>query len=61
MPPVDSLQPTDEERQKILLFLSRILKEEAERFAGDPGPIVLRRLNNAEYTNSIRDLTGVTR
>lgn len=60
MPPVDSLQPTDEERQKILLFLNRILKEEAERFAGDPGPIVLRRLNNAEYTNSIRDLTGVT-
>ncbi|MFO0382710.1 MAG: DUF1592 domain-containing protein [Pirellula sp.] len=59
MPPVDSPQPSEGERQKILLFLDRILKEEAERFSGDPGPIVLRRLNNAEYTNSIRDLTGV--
>lgn len=59
MPPVDSLQPTEEERQKNILFLDRILKEEAARFSGDPGPIVLRRLNNAEYTNSIRDLTGV--
>lgn len=59
MPPFDSLQPKEGERQKILLFLNRILKEEAERFSGDPGPVVLRRLNNAEYTNSIRDLTGI--
>ena len=27
--------------------------------AGDPGPVVLRRLSNAEYTYTIRDLTGV--
>jgi hypothetical protein len=27
--------------------------------AGDPGPVVLRRLNNAEYTYTVRDLTGV--
>ncbi len=60
MPPPDSLQPKENERQKILLFLKRILREEAEKFSGDPGPVVLRRLNNAEYTNSIRDLTGIT-
>lgn len=59
MPPPDSLQPKEDERQKILLFLKRILKEEAEKLSGDPGPVVLRRLNNAEYTNSIRDLTGI--
>ncbi|HVW39076.1 MAG TPA: DUF1592 domain-containing protein, partial [Pirellulales bacterium] len=27
--------------------------------AGDPGRVVLRRLNNAEYTYTLRDLTGV--
>ena len=32
----------------------------AQRNAGDPGPVVLRRLSNAEYTYTIRDLTGVT-
>src|SRR5439155_9986478 len=26
---------------------------------GDPGPVVLRRLSNAQYTYTIRDLTGV--
>ena len=26
---------------------------------GDPGPVLLRRLNNAEYTYTIHDLTGV--
>ena len=25
---------------------------------GDPGPVVLRRLNNAEYTYTVQDLTG---
>ena len=37
----------------------RQLKAEARALAGDPGRVVLRRLNNAEYTYSVRDLTGV--
>jgi hypothetical protein len=32
---------------------------EAQARAGDPGPVVLRRLSNGEYTYTIRDLTGV--
>ena len=35
------------------------MKVAARAHAGDPGPVVLRRLNNAEYTFTIRDLTGV--
>src|SRR5262249_10998080 len=35
------------------------LKVEARALAGDPGPVVLRRLSNAEYTYTIRDLTGL--
>ncbi|MFN9912426.1 MAG: DUF1587 domain-containing protein, partial [Pirellulaceae bacterium] len=27
--------------------------------AGDPGPVVLRRLSNHEYTYTLRDLTGI--
>ena len=30
-----------------------------ENDAGDPGRVVLRRLSNAEYTYTLRDLTGV--
>ena len=36
-----------------------MLKLAARAHAGDPGPVVLRRLNNAEYAFTIRDLTGV--
>src|ERR1041385_5839236 len=36
-----------------------ILEEVARQHAGDPGPVVLRRLSNAEYTYTIQDLTGV--
>lgn len=58
MPPVDAKQPTDEERAKVHGWALRFLKEEAKRHAGDPGPVVLRRLSNAEYTYVIGDLTG---
>ena len=40
-------------------WVSNFLSHEARSRAGDPGPVVLRRLNNAEYTYAIRDLTGV--
>ena len=33
-------------------------KGEARRNAGDPGLVLARRLSNAEYNNTIRDLTG---
>jgi Protein of unknown function (DUF1592)/Protein of unknown function (DUF1588)/Protein of unknown function (DUF1587)/Protein of unknown function (DUF1585)/Protein of unknown function (DUF1595) len=59
MPPKDSKQPTDHERSQLREWLASLLKSEAKRTAGDPGPVVLRRLNNAEYTYAIRDLTSV--
>ena len=33
--------------------------EEIRKHAGDPGPVLARRLSNAEYNYTIRDLTGV--
>ena len=59
MPPLETDQPTDKERAEIGQWLHDFLKAEARARAGDPGRVVLRRLNNAEYTYTIRDLTGV--
>lgn len=59
MPPKETRQPTDEERAALRAWVRRHLQAEAREHAGDPGPVVLRRLGNAEYTATIRDLTGV--
>jgi hypothetical protein len=59
MPPPESDQPRDEERRVLAGSLQAFLAAEARAHAGDPGRVVLRRLNNAEYTHTIRDLTGV--
>ena len=60
MPPRDKPQPTPQEREQLLTWANRVLDEIARARAGDPGPVVLRRLSNAEYTYTIRDLTSVT-
>ena len=59
MPPKESLQPTDAEREFLATWVRRFLAGEAHARAGDPGPVLLRRLNNEEYNYTIRDLTGV--
>lgn len=59
MPPKDSPQPTKEELQLLSSWVRKYLDTEAHASTGDPGPVVLRRLSNAEYTYTIRDLTGV--
>lgn len=59
MPPRGSKQPTPAERRKLSSWAKRFLDAEARSNPGDPGPVVLRRLNNAEYTYTIRDLTGL--
>ncbi len=60
MPPKDAKrQPTKQELQSIRSWVRTLLDAVAISNSGDPGPVVLRRLNNAEYTYSIQDLTGV--
>lgn len=60
MPPKDSEpQPTDKQREAIVAWIKSAREFEAERNAGDPGPVLARRLSNSEYNYSIRDLTGV--
>jgi hypothetical protein len=60
MPPAKAkARPTDKERGAVLDWIAAVRKLEADRHAGDPGPVRARRLSNAEYDNTIRDLTGV--
>ncbi|HEV3302876.1 MAG TPA: DUF1592 domain-containing protein [Planctomycetaceae bacterium] len=59
MPPEKSRRPSAEQRKRLRGWVERYLHAEALANAGDPGPVVLRRLSNAEYTYTIRDLTGV--
>jgi hypothetical protein len=59
MPPKAKPQPTAEERRRLISWARGVLNAEARARAGDPGRVPLRRLSNAEYDCTIRDLTGV--
>lgn len=59
MPPKDKPKPTPEQLQLLTNWMQSTLDSIALSNAGDPGPVVLRRLSNMEYTYSVRDLTGV--
>ena len=59
MPPKKSAQPPPHERRRLVAWVRGLLGAEAKAQAGDPGRVVLRRLSNAEYNNTVRDLTGV--
>ncbi|MCH8829943.1 MAG: DUF1587 domain-containing protein, partial [Planctomycetes bacterium] len=59
MPPKGKPQPSVAERQLLIGWTRRFLNAEARSRAGDPGRVGLRRLSNAEYDNTIRDLTGI--
>jgi mono/diheme cytochrome c family protein len=60
MPPPDAeRQPTQAEREALVDGLTRELYN-LDPKNPDPGPMVVRRLNHAEYRNTVRDLTGVS-
>jgi hypothetical protein len=60
MPPENAPgQPEAGERAEVVTWLRDLREQEARRNAGDPGTILARRLSNAEYDYTIRDLTGV--
>jgi hypothetical protein len=59
MPPKDKPQLTPEQKLALTSWLRTTLDEIALANAGDPGPVILRRLSNMEYTYTLRDLTKV--
>ena len=58
MPPAEELQPTAAQRDLITAWIEKELYHYDPRFP-DPGRVTIRRLNRAEYNNTIRDLIGV--
>jgi hypothetical protein len=59
MPPKQAKQPPADARQEVILWVQAMRAREASKNAGDPGLVLARRLSNAEYNYTIRDLTGV--
>jgi hypothetical protein len=60
MPPAKAPRhPSAHERRAVLEWLRELREAEAKRNAGDPGPVLARRLSNAEFDYTMRDLTGV--
>ncbi len=59
MPPKGKPQPTADEKKRLVEWARGFLEVEAKARTGDPGRVPLRRLSNAEYNYTIRDLTGV--
>jgi mono/diheme cytochrome c family protein len=58
MPPEDKPQPTDAQRTALIQWIDRQLSA-GDAEAKNPGRVTLRRLNNEEYRNTIRDLLAV--
>ena len=58
MPPKGLKQPGEDTRQDVMNWIGAVRTSEARKHAGDPGDVLARRLSNAEYNYTIRDLTG---
>lgn len=59
MPPKKKKQPTKEEREFVTTWIETTLTKVDCTGPKDPGRVTIRRLNRAEYNNTIRDLCGV--
>lgn len=58
MPPAGP-QPSEQDRLRISSWIDRTLRESACDLGEFAGPVTARRLNRAEYQNTVRDLFGL--
>ncbi len=58
MPPEGSDAPTPEELQRLTNWIEAVVSK-ADCDLAEPGRVTMRRLNRAEYNNTVRDLLGV--
>ena len=59
MPPEEATPLPQHTKQIMTDWISHLLDDIALENTGDPGPVLLRRLSNHEYTYTIRDITGI--
>lgn len=60
MPPEDGIQPSMEERERIVLSLHNAIYKFDYSDIHDPGFEPVRRLTHREYSNTVRDLFGLS-
>ena len=58
MPPKPMPPPPAAEAQQVIDWVAAVRALEIKKAAGDPGTVLTRRLSNAEYDYTLRDLTG---
>jgi uncharacterized protein DUF1587 len=58
MPPKPMPAPPADASQHVIDWIRAVRTEEIRKNAGDPGVVLARRLSNAEYNYTVRDLTG---
>ena len=59
MPPKDAPQPSPQQYDTAVRLLGDIQADAARNAPHDPGRVTMRRLNRAEYNNTIHDLLGI--
>src|SRR5205823_8617183 len=59
MPPKKKPQPDDEETKPVLAWFEAFIDRMDRELPANPGRVIVRRLNRAEYNNTVRDLLGV--
>jgi hypothetical protein len=59
MPPPDAPRPDPAEVQAVTRWIEHEFDRSDRSASADPGRVTARRLNRAEYNNTIRDLVGV--
>lgn len=60
MPPEDAEQPSEPVRRSVLNWIEHTIYKFDCDTVTPPGHVTIRRLNRAEYNNTIRDLFGLT-
>jgi hypothetical protein len=59
MPPEDEPRPPADQVASVVNWIDRAIVDADAQAAPDPGRVTVRRLNRAEYNNTVRDLLGV--
>ena len=59
MPPEDEIRPEPADLARVTTWIADRIAEADARALPDPGRVIVRRLNRAEYNNTVRDLVGV--
>ena len=59
MPPEKKPQPSEADRKQLVLFIEKELSKFDCDGPVNPGRVTIRRLNRAEFNNTVRDLMGV--